>query len=281
MKDQCWCCDDYGLYQPKDYSILSPRQEENRIEKALQKKVKKQSSASKRGKSNRRNGRVAERELVKWLEKHGLEANLVPMSGALKSANIIKALANDEMVEKMRGDIKLTINGETYTVESKRNVNSDSWYKKAEKGVIHINTLAYLMREDLFMATVNGVDIPVSEVIEDKGFKKIHEYFEQDDSDIVVISRPYCHRLFFIKEKTYERIHRVNGTYELKDGGLQASTDTQVSNVTPVELMGILSALVFHVINGADEKNTPLLLQMFGSVFEKFVEEYDEGKTNG
>lgn len=209
MKDQCWCCDDYGLYQPKDYSILSPRQEENRIEKALQKKVKKQSSASKRGKSNRRNGRVAERELVKWLEKRGLEANLVPMSGALKSANIIKALANDEMVEKMRGDIKLTINGETYTVESKRNVNSDSWYKKAEKGVIHINTLAYLMREDLFMATVNGVDIPVSEVIEDKGFKKIHEYFEQDDSDIVVISRPYCHRLFFVKEKTYERIHRT------------------------------------------------------------------------
>lgn len=209
MKDQCWCCDDYGLYQPKDYSILSPRQEENKIEKALKKKVKKQSSASKRGKSNRRNGRVAERELVKWLEKRGLEANLVPMSGALKSANIIKALANDEMVEKMRGDIKLTINGETYTVESKRNVNSDSWYKKAEKGVIHINTLAYLMREDLFMATVNGVDLPVSEVIEDKGFKKIHEYFEQDDSDIVVISRPYCHRLFFIKEKTYERIHRI------------------------------------------------------------------------
>lgn len=209
MKDQCWCCDDYGLYQPKDYSILSPRQEENRIEKALQKKVKKQSSASKRGKSNRRNGRVAERELVKWLEKRGLEANLVPMSGALKSANIIKALANDEMVEKMRGDIKLTINGETYTVESKRNVNSDSWYKKAEKGIVHINTLAYLMREDLFMATVNGVDLPVSEVIEDKGFKKIHEYFEQDDSDIVVISRPYCHRLFFVKEKIYEKIHRV------------------------------------------------------------------------
>lgn len=74
---------------------------------------------------------------------------------------------------------------------------------------------------------------------------------------------------------------KINGTYELKDGGLQASTDTQVSNVAPVELMGILSALVFHVINGADEKNTPLLLQMFGSVFEKFVEEYDEGKTNG
>ncbi len=52
------------------------------------------------------------------------------MSGALKSANIIKALANDEMVEKMRGDIKATIGDKVYTIESKRNVNSDTWYKK-------------------------------------------------------------------------------------------------------------------------------------------------------
>lgn len=73
---------------------------------------------------------------------------------------------------------------------------------------------------------------------------------------------------------------KINGTYELKDGGLQASTDTQVSNVTPVELMGILSALVFHVLKGADEKNAPLLLEMFGSVFDKFVKESKEGTNN-
>lgn len=205
-KDQCWMCDDFGLYRPKDKSILSPRQTSNKLAKKLEHKGKKQSSASKRGKSNRRNGRNAERELVSWLEKIGITANLVPMSGALKSANIIKALANDEMVEKMRGDIKIQVNGTTYTVESKRNVNSDSWYKKAETGVIHIDGFAYLMRQDLFHAFVNEVDIGVADTVPDKGFKIIHSYFNQDNSDIVVISRPYCDRLFFLKEETYENI---------------------------------------------------------------------------
>lgn len=199
-------CDNYGLYSPKDKTILSPRQEENRLARKLEKKVKKQTSASKRGKSNRRNGRNAERELVAWFEKIRLTSNLVPMSGALKSANIIKALANDEMVEKMRGDIKVEINGVKYTVESKRNVNSDSWYKKAEDGIVHIKGFAYLMRQDLFHAFVNGVDIPVASEVEDKGFKIIHTYFDQDNSDIVVISRPYCDRLFYLKEKAYEKI---------------------------------------------------------------------------
>lgn len=203
MKDQCWICDNYGLYSPKDKSILSPRQKENKLTKKLEKKVKKQTSASKRGKSNRRNGRNAERELVAWLEKIGVEANLVPMSGALKSANIIKALANDEMVEKMRGDIKIQIKGNTYTIESKRNVNSDSWYKKAEQGVIYIKGFAYLLRQDLFHAFVNDIELEIVDEVDDKGFKIVHSYFEQDNSDIVVISRPYCDRLFFIKEQVY------------------------------------------------------------------------------
>ncbi len=210
MKDQCWICDNYGLYSPKDKSILSPRQEENRLKRKLEHKGKKLTSASKRGKSNRRNGRNAERELVAWLEKIGIEANLVPMSGALKSANIIKALANDEMVEKMRGDIKATIGDKVYTIESKRNVNSDTWYKKAESGVIHIKGFAYLLRQDLFHALINGVELAVADEIEDKGFKIVHKYFEQDDSDIVVISRPYCDRLFFIKEKNYGTISRTS-----------------------------------------------------------------------
>ncbi|KGF47569.1 hypothetical protein HMPREF0872_04025 [Veillonella montpellierensis DNF00314] len=208
-KDDCWFCDNYGLYQPKNPSVLSPRQKEQRLAKQLAKKVKKQSNASKRGKSNRRNGRNAERQLVKWLEKIGLEANLVPMSGALKSNNIIAALASDEMVNKMRGDIKVTIHGITYTIESKRNTSSNSWYKKAEQGVLHINGFAYLLRQDLFQALINGVDIPVSAYATDKGFKIVHTYFNQDNSDIVAISRPYCDYLFFVKEKVYEELKKA------------------------------------------------------------------------
>lgn len=205
-KDQCWICDNYGLYHPKDKRILSPRQVENRLERKLKKKTKKQSTASKRGRSNRRNGRQAERELAKWLNNNGVEANIVPMSGALKDTNVIKALANDEMIEKMRGDIKVTIGGNVYTTESKRDIHTDSLYKKAEVGIIHIQGFAYLLRQDLFLALINGVDVEVAKEVEDKGFKKIHGYFNQDDSDIVVISRPYCDRLFFLREHVYGRI---------------------------------------------------------------------------
>lgn len=208
-KDDCWFCDNYNLYQPKNPSILSPRQEEARLARKLAKKVKKQSSASKRGRSNRINGRKAERDIVKWLEKIGIDSNLVPMSGALKSANVIAALANDEMVEKMRGDIKVTINGNTYTVESKRNIHSDSWYKKAEEGVIHIKGFAYLLRQDLFEGLTLGVNLQIAKEVEDKGFKLVHNYFNQDNSDIVVISRPYCNYLFFVREGVYDEIRAV------------------------------------------------------------------------
>lgn len=208
MKDQCWFCEDYGLYQPKDFSILSPRQEERKLQKQLEKKVKKQSTASKRGKSNRRNGRAAERELVKWLEKIGLEAKLVPMSGALKANNVLKALGIVNIEDQMKGDIKLVINGKQYTIESKRDVNTDSWYKKAEEGIIYIKDFAYLMRQDLFVAMINGVDIKVINEVDDKGFKKAHGYFDQDDSDIVAISRPYCDRLFFIRKEVYDELRR-------------------------------------------------------------------------
>lgn len=209
-KTECWYCDDYNMYQPKNPSVLSPRQERIRLEKKLAKKVKKQTDASKRGKSNRRNGRQAERELVKWLNSQGVDATLVPMSGALKSTNVIAALGNNEFVEKMRGDIKATINGTTYTVESKRDVNTNSLYKKASEGLYHIKGFAYLLRQDLFVALLVGGHLPSPIEVDDKGYKKIHGYFNQDDSDIVVISRPYCDRLFFLREHVYKAILKEN-----------------------------------------------------------------------
>mgnify|MGYP000033828297 CR=1 FL=1 len=73
---------------------------------------------------------------------------------------------------------------------------------------------------------------------------------------------------------------KINGVYELKGGDLQVKTDVNVSNVTPVELMAILSSLVANVLKGADEENAPLFLKLFGSVFEKYVKESVEGTSN-
>ena len=66
---------------------------------------------------------------------------------------------------------------------------------------------------------------------------------------------------------------KINGTYELVGDGLEVKTDTQVSNVTPVELLAILSTLVSNVLDGADKENSKLLKSMFVTVFKKFVEE--------
>lgn len=73
---------------------------------------------------------------------------------------------------------------------------------------------------------------------------------------------------------------KINGTYELEGNALSTKSDIQVSNVTPVELMSILSALVANVLRGADEKNAPLFLHLFRSVFEKFVKESEKGTNN-
>lgn len=47
--------------------------------------MKKQTEASKRGKRSKRKGYTGEKEVVDLLQKYGIEAERVPLSGALKS----------------------------------------------------------------------------------------------------------------------------------------------------------------------------------------------------
>lgn len=85
LRDGCWHCEDYSLYWPEDKSILCNRQVRERKERKLAKKKKKQSKASKLGKRSKRKGYDGEKEVVDLLQKYGIEAERVPLSGALKS----------------------------------------------------------------------------------------------------------------------------------------------------------------------------------------------------
>ena len=207
-KDSCWYCDNYNLYQPKNINILSPRQEQQKLEYKLTKKVKKQTTASKRGKANRRNGRKAENELLKYLQSLHLTVHAVPASGAFKLTNAIKGYGDSEIAKRMSGDLKWDIGDKIYTIESKRDVSTDGLYKKAEDGPIHYIGFAYMLSQDLFEALINKVEFGDTIPKEPKGLKKIEKYFNQDNSDMVVISRPYLPRLFFIKEELYNEIKR-------------------------------------------------------------------------
>lgn len=105
-RDQCWMCEDYSLYIPEDKKILSPMQIRKKEERKAEKKRKKASEASKRGKSAKRKGYSGEREVVQLLEKFGIEAERVPLSGALKG--------------RLSGDVDCTIKGENKKIEVKR-----------------------------------------------------------------------------------------------------------------------------------------------------------------
>ncbi|MDO6353547.1 hypothetical protein Q3V94_00420 [Caloramator sp. CAR-1] len=82
---KCWICEDYSLYWPEDKRIFCKRQIRQREERKLAKKMKKESEASKRGKRAKRKGYTGEREVVELLNKYGIQAERIPLSGALKT----------------------------------------------------------------------------------------------------------------------------------------------------------------------------------------------------
>lgn len=195
----CDWCKDYEEYQPVDRNIKSPRQLRVKEEKKKARKVKRISDASKRGRSNRRNGRRAEREVEDYLKKLGFDASRTPLSGALKATQLIPQLK-----DHVSGDIRIRYKDDELIVECKRNIHSNGWYKLLDEGVIHIKGFCYGLRKDLFEYLCNGLLTGKKVEVEDDKFKMLHKYFGQDNSDIVVVTRPYYDPLFFLKENTYK-----------------------------------------------------------------------------
>ena len=105
-KEQCWICEDYKLYIPEDIKIKSPAQIRKKAERKAKKQQLKMSEASRRGKAAKKKGYEGENEIVHLLEKYGIAAKRVPLSGALKG--------------ELSGDIKCVVCGKEKKIESKR-----------------------------------------------------------------------------------------------------------------------------------------------------------------
>ncbi|KRQ86034.1 hypothetical protein ABG79_02166 [Caloramator mitchellensis] len=130
---KCWICEDYSLYYPEDKRILCKRQIRQREERKIAKKMKKESEASKRGKRAKRKGYTGEREVVELLNKYKLQAERIPLSGALKS-------------EKYSCDVVCNINGNTKRIEVKRRKSGlNTIYKWLEQDK---NSNMLFMRQD-------------------------------------------------------------------------------------------------------------------------------------
>ena len=195
----CDFCDDYNLYLPVDVRIKSPKQIQIKAAKKALKKEKKQSSRSKIGKSARLAGKRAERELEKLLTSWGLEVKRVALSGALKANSLIGGR------DMYAGDLKLTISDKMYDIESKRHSNLGSYYNK---DLCYIEDFCYIVSADYMWQHLAGCDLPFA-TIEDKKMKKLHDFFEQDNSHIVAMKMNYKPWLFAIREDIFNELKGV------------------------------------------------------------------------
>ena len=84
-RGDCWWCEDYSLYWPEDKRILCERQIRERKARKLAKKQKRYSPTTKKARRSKKKGYEGEKEVVDLLQKYGIEAERVPLSGALKS----------------------------------------------------------------------------------------------------------------------------------------------------------------------------------------------------
>ena len=103
-KGDCWHCKDYSLYWPDNPKILCLRQIRERKERRVARMVKKYSKATKRARRSKKKGYEGEAEVVKVLNRYGIEAERVPLSGALKSKKYScdVVLPNDKRIEVKR-----------------------------------------------------------------------------------------------------------------------------------------------------------------------------------
>jgi hypothetical protein len=196
----CWCCDNYQLYRPINPKIFSPRQIENRAKRKEIKKEKKETNAFKRGKANKRTGKQSEQGLCKKLIAYGFDAEVMPLSGALGG--------------KYRNDLHVVIGSEDYTIENKRRMNLAKLYKLvSNSNVVFIKDFCFIMSEEIFIDLINCKSLTNYVEIEDKSFKYLHGWFEQDKADIVTCQERYKNYIFCIKP---EILRKMEVTWEKK-----------------------------------------------------------------
>ena len=165
------------------------------------------------GKRNRNSGRYAELKLLKLFEKWGIEVHRTIASGQLKSiADIIDTQKELFISDFYSDDI---VKGQTIRIENKKRQYKvfKKYYEKCDKTILYIKEFCYIMTQDTFtnILTSNNWSLDFT-VLDDTGNKALHDFFEQDNADIVTIISPddnsnrYLDFLFCIKENIFKKM---------------------------------------------------------------------------
>ena len=163
------------------------------------------------GKRNRRSGRNFERNVFARLTSLGLPVYKVPMSGGLKATGLIPQLK-----DRMAGDLQITIADKTYLIECKHTSAKHKVVELAESvGACHIKGFCFMFTESDFINYLMGYPYNCTEV-EDERHKWLHKYFDQDNSQLVVIGRNYKQNIYCVHESAmgvFSHILDKNGKF--------------------------------------------------------------------
>ena len=135
--------------------------------------------ASKRGRANKRTGGNSERRLENLLKSWGLWCKRVPLSGALKK-------------EGFESDLHVSVYGRVRKLENKRRkAGFERFYELVADGkAVVIEGFCAMVSQELFYDLINAKKPRAVITIEDKQFKGLRGFFEQDNADIVTMVSP-------------------------------------------------------------------------------------------
>ena len=169
------------------------------------------------GKKNRSTGYYAEKKLLKLFTDWNIPISQTVASGRLKNvSNKVKQkylFSGDFYCDNL-------VKGKRLKIENKKRVYSvfKRYYTLTENQIYHIKNLCYLVSQDTLKHIIDGKEI-VDKITdnEDKQFKMLHTFFEQDNADIVSMISPsedsnrYMNFIFAIKENIFKRLIKERG----------------------------------------------------------------------
>lgn len=160
------------------------------------------------GKKNRATGKYAENKLFALFNDWNIPIDKTFASGSKKE------LAK-EFGDKFSGDFNIQgLLNHNIKIENKKKQYSSfkRFYELTEKGICHIHGFCYLIPQAIFEEIILHKTMHSSIDVEDKQFKVLHNFFNQDNADIVSLISPktgsnrYLDFIFCVTENLYEEL---------------------------------------------------------------------------
>lgn len=168
---------------------------------------KKSRSAVAIGRANKRKGKKSEQKLLEHLKRNGFEARIIEGSGAYKKIR-----------KDADSDLRVVILGKERKIENKKRQDFSRIRSLSENRIIYIAGFCYVMNEHIFYDIVknykgvDGENIVTDEgrysikEVSDRNYGWLHNFFGQDNSDIVTLDESYKDFLFCVSPDLWKEI---------------------------------------------------------------------------